>query len=161
MVALTAAHERSTVITADVAGAYLRAFMKKLVLIKINKEESKMLVEMYPELEQYLDYQGKLTAECLKALYGLKESGKLWYDTIKEKLLKNGYIQNPYEPCIYNKWHEDKQVQSTIGVYVDDLITTCKDTGIAESIITWLLSEFNKSRNDPQVHRRGVRFFNT
>eukprot|EP01036_Dinobryon_divergens_P061893 gene61893-biopygen32029 len=32
---------------------------------------------MYPELEEYLDDQGKLTAECLKALYGLIESGKL------------------------------------------------------------------------------------
>ncbi len=110
--------------------------MKKLVLIKINQEESQMLVEMYPELEEYLDDQGKLTAECLKAFYGLKESGNLWYDTIKEKFIKNGYVQNPYEPCIFNKWHEDKQVQSTIGVYVDDLITTCKNTEIAESIIT-------------------------
>jgi hypothetical protein len=32
------------------------------VLIKINQEESQMLVEMYPELEEYLDDQGKLTA---------------------------------------------------------------------------------------------------
>ena len=145
IVALTAAHEgRTVIITADVAGAYLRAFMKKLVLIKINQEESAMLVEMYPELEQYLDDQGKLTAECLKALYGLIESGKLWYDTIKNKLIKNGYVQNPYEPCIFNKWHDDKQVQSTIGVYVDDLITTCKDTAIAESVITWLESEFDE-----------------
>ena len=39
IVALTAAHEGRKVITADVAGAYLRAFMKKLVLIKGNKEE--------------------------------------------------------------------------------------------------------------------------
>jgi hypothetical protein len=115
--------------------------MKKLVLIKINQEESQMLVEMYPELEEYLDDHGKLTAECLKALYGLIESGKLWYDTIKEKLIKNGYVQNPYEPCIFNKW---QQVQSTIGVYVDDLIKTCKDTAIAESIITWLESEFDE-----------------
>jgi hypothetical protein len=39
IIALTAAHEARTVIIADVAGAYLRAFMKKLVLIKINQEE--------------------------------------------------------------------------------------------------------------------------
>ena len=71
---------------------------------------------MYQELEQYFDDQGKLTAEYLKALIGLIGSGKLWYDTIKEKLLKNGYAQNPYEQCIFNKWHEDNQVQSTIGV---------------------------------------------
>ena len=91
--------------------------MKKARVKKINKEESEILVViMYQELEQYFNDQGKLTAECLKALYGLIESGKLWYDTIKEKLLKNGYVQNPYEPCIFNKWHEDKQVQSTIGV---------------------------------------------
>jgi len=45
-VALIAADEGRTVITADVAGAY-------------------------PELEEYLDSKGKLTAECLKALYGL------------------------------------------------------------------------------------------
>eukprot|EP01036_Dinobryon_divergens_P061740 gene61740-biopygen17827 len=36
-----------------------------------------MLVEMYPELAEYLDDDGKLTAECLKALYGLIESGRL------------------------------------------------------------------------------------
>ncbi len=96
IIALTAAHEGRTVITADVAGTYLLAFMKKLVLIKINQEESQMLVEIYPELEEYLDDQGKLTAECLKALYGLIESGKLWYDIIKEKLIKIGYVQNPY-----------------------------------------------------------------
>ncbi len=55
-------------------------------------------------------------------------------------------MQNPYEPCIFNKWFEDKQVQSTIGgVYVDDLIiTTCKDTATAESVITWLESEFDE-----------------
>ena len=120
--------------------------MKKLVLFKINQEESAMLVEMYPELEEYLDDQGKQTAECLKALYGLIESGKLWFDTIKAKLLDNEYVQNPYEPCIFNKWFEDKQVQSTIGgVYVDDLIiATCKDTATAESVITWLESEFDE-----------------
>eukprot|EP01036_Dinobryon_divergens_P061981 gene61981-biopygen36379 len=41
-------------------------------------------------------------------------------------------------------WFEDKQVQSTIGVYVDDLIITCKDAAIAESVITWLESEFDE-----------------
>ena len=63
---------------------------------KADQEESKMLVGMYPELEEYLDDQGKLTAEYLKALlYGLIESGKLWYDTIKENLIKNdGYVQS-------------------------------------------------------------------
>ena len=145
IVATIAAEEERTLITAVVAGAYLRAYMKKFVLIQINKEESAILVEMYPdELAEYLDDDGKLTAECLKALYGLIESGRLWFDTIKEKLLEQGYAQNPYEPCICNKWHDDTQVQSTIGVYVDDLITTCKNSDIADTVITWLEAEFDE-----------------
>ena len=64
-VATIAAEEERTVITADVAGAYLRAYMKKFVLIQINKDESAILVEMYPELAEYLDDDGKLTAECV------------------------------------------------------------------------------------------------
>ncbi len=144
-VATIAAEEERTVITADVAGAYLRAYMKKFVLIHISKEESAILDEMYPELAKYLDDDGKLTAECLKALYGLIESGRLWFDIIKkEKLLEQGYVQNPYEPCVFNKWHDDAQVQSTIGVNVDDLITTCKNSDIAESVITWLEAEFDE-----------------
>ena len=131
IIAVIAANEERHVITADVAGAYLRAFMKKLVLIQINQTESAMLVEMCPELREYLDHDGKLTAEYLKALYGLIESGKLWFDTISSKLLKHGFIQNPYEPCIFNKWHKAEQVQSTISVYVDDLITTYIDNTIA------------------------------
>jgi hypothetical protein len=39
--------------------------MKKFVLIQINKDESAILVEMYPELAEYLDDDGKLTAECV------------------------------------------------------------------------------------------------
>jgi hypothetical protein len=141
IVATIAAEEERTVITVDVAGAYLRAYMKKFVLIQINKEESAILVGMYPELAEYLNDDGKLTAECLKALYGLIKSGRLWFDTIKEKLLQQGYVQNS---CIFNKWHDDAQVQSTIGVYVDDLLTTCKNSDIAESVITWLKAEFDE-----------------
>ena len=67
-----------------------------------------------------------------------------------------------YEPCIFNKWHEDKQVQSIIGVYVDDLITTCKNTEIAESINYYLApvrirrAKNNSSRRDPQVYWHGL-----
>mmetsp|Transcript_16943 Transcript_16943/g.24540 ORF Transcript_16943/g.24540 Transcript_16943/m.24540 type:complete len:377 (-) Transcript_16943:2251-3381(-) len=119
IVALIAADEGRTVITADVAGAY-------------------------PELEEYLDSRGKLTAECLKALYGLIESGRLWFELLSSTLIANGYVQNQYEPCIFNKWHEDEQVQSTIGIYVDDIIVTCKNADIAEAIITSLESEFDE-----------------
>jgi hypothetical protein len=36
-------------------------------IIKINQEESQMLVEMYPELEEYLDDQGKNASKLYMA----------------------------------------------------------------------------------------------
>lgn len=142
IIATIAARERRHVISMDIGGAYLRAYMKKFVLILINKEESEILVELYPELDQYRDANGRLTAEALKALYGCIESGKLWYDTLSSKLKANGYVQNPYDKCIFNKWHESEGVQSTIGIHVDDCFISCVIPGILESIVEWFREEF-------------------
>jgi hypothetical protein len=75
---------------------------------------------MYPELEQYLDVNKKLTVQLVKALYGCIESGKIWYETLSEALYEIGYIANDYDNCVFNKWHIDFNVQSTIVVHVDD-----------------------------------------
>ena len=142
IIATIAARERRHVITMDIGGAYLRAYMKKQVLVLINKEESDILIELYPELSKYRDETGKLTAQAMKALYGCIESGKLWYDTLSSKLLANGYVQNPYDKCIFNKWHESEGVQSTIGIHVDDCFISCTVPDILESIVQWFAEEF-------------------
>jgi hypothetical protein len=66
IIAVIAANEERHVITADVAGAYLRAFMKKLVLIQINQTESAMLVEMLPALLQH--HQLKICSRLMRHL---------------------------------------------------------------------------------------------
>ena len=139
----------------DIGGAYLRAYMKKQVLVLINKEEAKILIELYPELAQYRDENGRLTAQAMKALYGCIESGKLWYDTLSSKLLANGYVQNPYDKCIFNKWHELEGVQSTIGIHVDDCFISCVVPEILESIVHWFAEEFE----DLNVTRGSVHQF--
>ncbi len=58
----------------------------------INKEETDILIQLYPELARYRDENGILTAQAMKALYGCIESGKLWYDTLSSKLLANEYV---------------------------------------------------------------------
>ena len=134
--------ETRHVITADIGGAYLRAKMRKLVLMLLGREESSVLVSMYPELSKYLDAKGRLTAELTKALYGCIESGRLWYDTFRSKLEANGYICNPCDLCIFNKWHEPQKVQSTVGIHVDDCFISCANLDIAEGVVGWLHEEF-------------------
>ena len=52
-------------------------------------------------------------------LYGLKQSGHMWYNRLSEYLLKEGYVNNPMCPCIFiKKWETGFAI---IAVYVDDL----------------------------------------
>ena len=54
-----------------------------------------------------------------KFLYGLKQSGRMWYKHRSEYLLKEGYKNDPICPCIYMK--RSKIEFSIIDVYVDDI----------------------------------------
>ena len=54
-----------------------------------------------------------------RSLYGLKQSGRMWYHRLSEYLLKEGYKNDPICPCVFIKKSEKGYV--IIGVYVDDL----------------------------------------
>jgi reverse transcriptase-like protein len=51
-----------------------------------------------------------------KAIYGLKQSGRRWYGTLSDSLLKMGFIQAHFDPCVF---HKD---DLCIGIYVDDCL---------------------------------------
>ena len=54
-----------------------------------------------------------------RSLYGLKQSGRMWYNRLSEYLLKEGYVNNPICPCVFIK----KTISGfiIIVVHVDDL----------------------------------------
>ena len=54
-----------------------------------------------------------------RSLYGLKQSGRMWYNRLSEYLLKENYKNDPISPCIFIKRFEKGFV--IIAVYVDDL----------------------------------------
>ena len=54
-----------------------------------------------------------------RSLYGLKQSGRIWYNCLNKYLLKEGYMNNPICPCIFIKKSEIGI--AIITVYVDDL----------------------------------------
>jgi len=58
----------------------------------------------------------------------------LWYNTITGVLIKEGYVENPMDPCVWNKTINGNQI--TIIIYVDDLAISCRD-----------LSEVHKARD--------------
>ncbi|RVW57562.1 Retrovirus-related Pol polyprotein from transposon RE1 [Vitis vinifera] len=54
-----------------------------------------------------------------RSLYGLKQSGRMWYNHLSKYLLKEGNVNNPICPCIFIKKSETGF--AIIAVYVDDL----------------------------------------
>ena len=38
-----------------------------------------------------------------RSLYGLKQSGRMWYNRLSEYLIKDGYINNLICPCVFIK----------------------------------------------------------
>lgn len=53
-----------------------------------------------------------------KSLYGLKQSGKAWYDKLDDKLLSFGFQHSFADECIYI--HQSQHL--IIAVYVDDMV---------------------------------------
>jgi hypothetical protein len=53
--------------------------------------------------------------ELKKSLYGLKQSGRMWYNRLREFLLKKGYTSSDDSPCVFVTGF------CIISVYVDDL----------------------------------------
>jgi hypothetical protein len=54
-----------------------------------------------------------------KSLYGLKQSGRMWYNRLSEFLLKKGFSNNDDCPCVFIK--KSRTGFCIISVYVDDL----------------------------------------
>ena len=54
-----------------------------------------------------------------RSLYGLKQSGRMWYNRLSEYLLNEGYVNNPICPCVFIK--KSKTGFAFIVVYVHDL----------------------------------------
>jgi hypothetical protein len=74
-----------------------------------------------------------------RSLYGLKQSGRMWFNQLSNFLLQRGYINNDDCPCVFIKKSSDGFC--IISVYVDDLniIGTTRDI---EEAMAYLKTEF-------------------
>jgi hypothetical protein len=127
--AAIAAAEHRHVMTVDVKGAFLHADMKGTgvtVHVQLDKIMTKFLLEIDPSYAEFVRDDGTCIVQLDKALYGTIEAAKLWYDNISAQLIADGYVQNPYDQCVFNKVNA-KGLQITVVLYVDDMIVSCED----------------------------------
>jgi hypothetical protein len=125
-VAAIAASEGRIAATMDIGGAFLNAKMDPdgvLVHMRLDKLMTSLLAKLKPEYARHIASDGTMVVQLDRALYGTVEAAALWHADLTTRLKTDGYVENPYDPCVYNKTGDDG-VQITIVIHVDDLLVT-------------------------------------
>jgi len=71
-----------------------------------------------------------------KNMYGLKQAGNNWFDSLKASLIHLGFRQSDYDPCLFIRCN------CLILVYVDDCLIFGKSDKTLDNVITALDNDF-------------------
>ncbi|TPX53003.1 DNA-directed DNA polymerase [Synchytrium endobioticum] len=110
--------------TIDVKAAFLHATLNEEVYMS--------------QLKGFEDGSSKV-CKLLKSVYGLRQSPRAWYLTLKDWFEKRGYKFTPHEPCLYAKITPNDMI--FVEIHVDDF----KITSNKEDAITNLEYELEKT----------------
>ncbi|CAG4970927.1 unnamed protein product [Colias eurytheme] len=121
----------------DVTTAFLNGFlnetvyMKKPVTFECNDGENKVL-------------------KLKRAIYGLKQSSRAWYERVNDYLISLGYKKSEYEPCLFSKFKDN--VKIVIALFVDDFFVFSNCKKATEQLVQELSSKF-KIKNLGQIRK--------
>ena len=99
----------------DVKQAYLQTENKLGHHMVLSKQETAVLIKLKPEWARYVRKNGEILVKVKKSIYGLKESGRLWYEEFAKRATEYpGVKVNPVDVCFMGN--------GSLGmcVYVDD-----------------------------------------
>jgi hypothetical protein len=109
----------------DVKGAFLHGVLDR---------------EVYCRPIQGMNIEPGYVIRLKKALYGLQEAGRQWFETYKKALLSLGFKQAKSELCYFYLPGTEGESLVHIIIYVDDQIITGKNSDISK--ITKQLEDF-------------------
>lgn len=123
----------------DISNAYLNSTLEETVYMK---QPENFVDEDHPT--RVLKLQ--------KAIYGLKQSGRSWNNTLDEVLRSLGFKRCKSEPCLYVHLTEQKY----IAVYVDDLLIICPTERDIDKIKRKIADKFETHDSGPLKYFLGM-----
>ncbi|XP_049399680.1 uncharacterized protein LOC125863687 [Solanum stenotomum] len=117
-------HKKLEMHLMDVVTAYLYGSLDHNIFMKIP--------EALKVPEAYENSKESCSIKLQKSLFGLKQSGRMWYNRLSEYLLKEGYKNDPICPCIFIRRSKSEFV--IISVYVDDLNIIGTPTELSKAV---------------------------
>lgn len=123
----------------DIPTAYLNASLKpdKRQVMKLPKHLAELVCEIDPTANGFIQPDGSMYVEVLKALYGFPESAKLWYEYMSQALINAGYKRCTMEPCLFKKVLDNNR-WSYVTIYVDDCLHTYKGANMRTALYNCL-----------------------
>jgi hypothetical protein len=143
-----AAATDANIFAMDVKGAFLKVTRKPddtPIYMRIAPEVAEILTNIRPEYTAYVNKNGCIYVRIKKAIYGMVESPKLFYDDIAINLRRNGYIQLHADKCVFKK--EDKNGTTFLAIWVDDIlgVTVTGGTKHKDSLMEALSQRYGKA----------------
>ncbi len=81
-----------------------------------------------------------------RAIYGMQQSGILWYNELRGTLSGLGYTPTKVDPCVFQRGGES--TRDIIAVYVDDLLVTgTDDRGKLDALVAELGDSYDDTIN--------------
>ncbi len=146
--AVIKAHEGRGVACFDIPGAFLHANSDEDITMILKGRLAELMVQVAPNLyRKYISVDRKGTAmlyvKMQKAIYGLLRSALLFCRKLMTDLEGNGFVLNPYDPCVANK--EVNGSQMTVCWHVDYLKSSHIDTKVNTEFGKWFSATYGVS----------------
>lgn len=129
----------------DVKTAYLHAPI-----------EEDIYLEQPEGFEETSDIGDKLVCKLKKSLYGLKQSGRNWYELLNDHLEQNNFERNQSDHCVYRKQIENETI--IVIIWVDDLIIAASSEDLLNSFKEIMKSKFNMKDLGKISYFLGIQF---
>ncbi len=129
----------------DVGGAFLCATIdeNEEVFMLLDESLAGMAAEWIPGIANFVQEDEKLAVRVEKAMYGLIQSARLWYDELTRHLLANGFTKCAADECVLVK-HDDGKEAIIVLLYVDDILIISKERSDRLWVKDLLQKEYEK-----------------
>lgn len=114
----------------DIAAAYLHADIQGDVYMRLNENISNII-----RTAKKVQGNGDMIVKLNKCIYGLRQSGRRWFELLRNALVASGLKQSEIDRCVF--YSKD----SIVAIYVDDIIIASK---APERIVKYLENKFGE-----------------
>ena len=100
----------------------LQSFDIKAAFLQGKNQKDRILaIEPVAEIIQMMKLSSREICKLEKGAYGLVDAPYMWFQAILEELIKLGFEQSPFDPCMFTLRNpQNQQLDGILGLHVDD-----------------------------------------